>query len=224
MKRMIAARIQSGLGWPLTAGIGSALGLAFGIGFDLDTVVLSIGMGVFGMISAGLVHRRMRSRIGNRKGQPLTRALVTYSLAAILIAVPIAGLSSAVSATRIDRQNCQRVSEAFVRSLMENDAKTAKLLTVPDQWLRIDGWMKQHRSFVCPFSINLDSEQMAGFCPIDEGNRQTCYFRYHCQLEGYSLDVDDIILEKTEAGYQIIGWGQVCEKRGSGSTECDIDR
>jgi hypothetical protein len=100
-----------------------------------------------------------------------------------------------------------QVRGEFLESLMENDVRIAKALTVPEQWGRIDTWMVEHEAFNCPFSLDIENMMMEcvnGYC------------RYSCGDEGYNIRIEDLRLQKTEEGWQVADWGEICESRGWG--------
>jgi len=89
----------------------------------------------------------------------------------------------------IDRDDYDAVASAFISSLMENNARTAKALTRPEQWDRIDTWMAEHQAFRCPFSLDLEDWALLFKDSYTVGD-QTAHFNYYhyqCAGEGYLL-------------------------------------
>ncbi len=100
----------------------------------------------------------------------------------------------------------------FIESLVENDVRVAKSLTAPELWKRIDTWMVEHRAFNCPFSLDFESEMME----FSGGHH-----RYSCGDEGYEIQIEDLHFQQTEEGWQVTGWGEICESREWGKlTKC----
>jgi hypothetical protein len=120
----------------------------------------------------------------------------------------------------VNRSNWGSVNEVFIKALFKNNNKVAKSLAIPEQWEQIDNWMANREPFSCPFSWEIDNEPayLIGGGRDEDGIVNPSYV-YQCLEEQYSFHAD-LVLQKTEMGWQVIKLVDVCEKRGWNNTSC----
>lgn len=99
--------------------------------------------------------------------------------------------------------------DAFVAA----DVERAKAVTVPEQWDRIEEWMRGRQTFVCRGGKDLTGTAAVGvhLKGEDEWSFEATYQCVSDKTEPYCLQVNDIQLRETEAGWKIYDWGKVCE-------------
>jgi hypothetical protein len=104
----------------------------------------------------------------------------------------------------------------FIEALAENDARRAKRLVIPEQQSRIDTWMSEHEPYEMEWDWTFKLEEgplrAGGYCTKEN---DACYFHatYYWHDPPYCLEIDDITLEPTDKGWQILEWEVVCEVR-----------
>lgn len=116
----------------------------------------------------------------------------------------------------VDRNSAGQVAATFVKALTQNNVELARSLVALEQLPRIDEWMSQHTPYTCPVKfLDLEGETMfvVGIFLKDK-NVDNWGYVYVCAATGYRFELQNIDLKKTENGYQIIEWSEMCEKPG----------
>jgi len=116
------------------------------------------------------------------------------------------------------------VAEEFTLSLIENHSQRAYSLTTETRRSTIDTWMEEHEKFKCSAPIwAVDDVRWLTFPsypPLVDASRELYSVVYMCaRTPFYMFRIDDISLVKTDRGWLVDDWGEICEARDSSS--CD---
>ena len=106
------------------------------------------------------------------------------------------------------------------------DAESAKLLSAPEQWDKIDEWVKEYQPISCKAEETNTARE--SFVPpefsggswftsgkFDEQNDNwSVDIVYDCKTEpvNYCFEMNDVKIEKANDKWQIIAWDTICEK------------
>ena len=134
-----------------------------------------------------------------------TRHCVMLVMAAYLSILTLISCSPA-------KDNPQLIADAFAKALMENDAETAKAFSSPDNWQRIDDWIRSHTPFKCP-GLDWDSGASGGGF-FTEGTRLwTEHVSISCVDQGriYCFELENIRIQLKDDEWQVQDWEVVCE-------------
>lgn len=112
--------------------------------------------------------------------------------------------------TKNNRSRPGIVAASFVEAMARNDHETAKSLVAPDVREEIDIWIREHEVFNCNYWKMSDS---VGYSKNETGTPWNYIASIYCDDSDklYCFGIADIVLEESEDGWVIIGWGNVCE-------------
>ncbi|RKY40122.1 MAG: hypothetical protein DRP85_09170 [Candidatus Makaraimicrobium thalassicum] len=104
------------------------------------------------------------------------------------------------------------LASELVDAFVDADVKKAQSITVPEQWDRIEEWMKGREPFNCRGG-EWDTTGTGGTCYHTADNERDCSLVYQCSSERtpYCLEVNDILVKETENGWEVYDWGKICE-------------
>jgi hypothetical protein len=109
-----------------------------------------------------------------------------------------------------------QIAYSFLQALMTNNLRFAKKLVVPQQKLRIDQWKAdtQHQSTNCPWGLDDLYEEVAWYAGsasnIDDSTMSGDYI-YACNKNGYSIEIEGVIIKHDGKIWEITGWDKICE-------------
>ena len=175
------------------------LGYGIFFGLLLGIIMVPVG-GIIGCIAA------VQSIFYGNKSVTKPYSLLAYALIGIVI--PVLFWYGGIK--QPNRDDCEGVVAYFGDALVENNVSKVKRVTAPEQWQRIETWLANEEDFECPFEFdpNLHASQTyITSSEIGEGRRKAEY-RFFCGSNAATLEVEGIILQKTE-GWQVTNWGQI---------------
>jgi hypothetical protein len=96
--------------------------------------------------------------------------------------------------------------DALFDAFLAMDIEKAKSVTVPEQWDRIEALMAEREPFKCRGESNISgsSRRITDY-------EWTYGAIYQCLSPPHCLEIDDILLKKTEDGWKVYDWGKMCE-------------
>lgn len=133
------------------------------------------------------------------------------AIVAVVLFVTLAGMFCAeYRSACVNHQNYGDVGDAFGKSIMYNDLRSAKVLSHPDVWQQIEIWMEKHRPF--PYTLNQCGDWDApiggggGSPTAGEPNLATYSAFYQCPAHccyhfSFSLE-----LEQFDSRWRVIAW------------------
>ncbi len=125
----------------------------------------------------------------------------------ILVIIAIMLMSCSMLSNGPDKTAHQLV-DAFITA----DADQAKAITTPEQWERIDEWMKGREKIVCQRTGAMTGISSNGLLLKGEDDWGfTAGYQCDSQVTPYCLQINDILVKKTEDGWKVYDWGKVCE-------------
>jgi hypothetical protein len=120
------------------------------------------------------------------------------------------------------KQSPGRTATAFAESLQTNSLRQAKRLVAGELWLPLEEWISEHEEVDCPLSLEsklFSTPELTSDHRPDRREHRNVYIRTPCPRtsnEWYCLNVHDIVLERRDGGWVIIGWGSVEERLAPG--------
>jgi len=105
------------------------------------------------------------------------------------------------------------IADDLVEALVAADLEGAKMLTMPEQWDRIEGWMEGRQPFRCRGGA-WDATGVSGSggpASVDIGWRWSLTYQCASERTPYCLLVTDILTQETEEGWRVFGWGSIYE-------------
>ena len=96
--------------------------------------------------------------------------------------------------------------DALIEAFLAVDMEKAKSVTVPEQWDRIEDLMAEREQFKCRGEWNITGVGLR----IADGE-WSYGATYQCLSTPHCLDINDIILKKTEDGWKVYDWWKMCE-------------
>jgi hypothetical protein len=119
---------------------------------------------------------------------------------------------------RNERQDPGLAALGFAEYLRVNNFRRAKALLAPEQSERLESWMSEHEKVNCPFSLESEGFGVGGASGPDRGLREnhSVYLKMPCPQkarEWYCLEVNNIVFERRDDGWEIVGWDSIREKR-----------
>jgi hypothetical protein len=149
----------------------------------------------------------------------ILRVLIITILILMLLCIGFFGYDRMVFEKQIQQSNePDQIGRAFLQALMTNHLRFAKKLVVPEQKLRIDQWKAdtQHQSIHCPW--NLDDvlgyemvEWYSGGASYIDDRTVSGYYIDACSKNGYSIEVEGLIMKHDGKNWMIMHWDKICE-------------
>ena len=121
----------------------------------------------------------------------------------------------------LNREDSGIVVYGFVEAMMQNQVEKAKALVAEDQLQRVEQWMSNHLAVHCSPSILDGPISYGGGSEYLDGGILKSDYQYTIALPCpdmstyYCLSVNNIELQQTKNGWQIVDWGEVTEFFGS---------
>src|SRR6266498_797825 len=147
----------------------------------------------------------------------ILRFLIIVVLVLMLVCIGAFGYYRLRSEKQTQQSNDpHQIAYSFLQALMTNNLRFAKKLVVPEQKLRIDQWKAdtQHQSINCPWDLNDLYEEVAwyagGASNIDDRTVSGDYI-YACSKNGYSIEIEGVIIKHDGKIWIITGWDKICE-------------
>jgi len=109
---------------------------------------------------------------------------------------------------------------------MQNKESLAKSIVAQETWAQLDSWFAAHKAVSCPFPFfDGDSYSMGGVNRSYDVQKNQFFYEYSlidnaCRGSFYFLQVENIGLQQSNQGWQIVEWDNICETSGRESEEC----
>ena len=144
--------------------------------------------------------------------------------AIIFLAIALTSCTSESKLSDQDFDNKSKTIQSFATALLSADAESAKLLSDPEQWNKIDEWLKTHDPVSCRAegenTAYLVSPELSGGSWFISGEfdeksgKWLVDVVYECQVKSinYCFEMNGTRIEKTSDEWQIVGWETICEK------------
>jgi hypothetical protein len=141
----------------------------------------------------------------------------------IFLAIVLISCTSVPKPSDQDFENKSKAIRDFATALLSADTESAKSLSAPGQWNKIDEWIKAHDPVSCKAEMtdpaSLMSPELSDGSWFTSGrfDEQSGEWLvdlvYECQVESvnYCFEMNGTRIEKTNDEWQIIGWDTICE-------------
>jgi hypothetical protein len=154
------------------------------------------------------------------KPQTLLFLTCVGSITLIVLWVYYYFFPSSIYPFSVNRDDWNSVESTFTDAMLDNDSWTAKSLTIPSEWDKIDNWVGHHIVFKCPPSEEWGLSPYSGVASSDNKNGPINSFsHYRCFKKPYNFSIN-VILEQTKEGWTVTKIVDICEKQ-SWDTACN---